>query len=91
MWTQLNRLLRYADGAGTLSSPLVEYVSAAAENGSDCGIDADDSDNLAIPFQLDEIEVPCGSLSSRMHCVMVGWNNPPSLECATRWVGRVFP
>lgn len=29
--------------------------------------------------------------SNRIASVMVGWNSPPNLEYAERWVGRVWP
>lgn len=37
MWTQLKRLYGYAEGAGKESKPLVEYVRAEDEKGSENG------------------------------------------------------
>lgn len=68
MCTQLNRLLGYAEGAGKLSDPFVEYVSSADENGSEVGKDGWLSKLSKDPG----VTLANGSLSSLMHWVIVG-------------------
>ena len=75
-----------------VSTPLVVYVSSDEENGSFGGrLEVRDVPDSWAGEGFDDGEVPCGSLSSRITWVIVGWKRPPYLEWAMRWTGRVLP
>lgn len=88
MCTHACRLLSYADGAGNVSSPLVENVRCPPLKGS-----------MRSGLFGDVVGFVGGSFSSRkgprdrrrIACVMVGWKRPPNVEWADRWVGRTWP
>lgn len=80
--------MRYADGAGNVSEPFVEYVRCPNVKGSERS--AVLSDFLAL--------VGCSCSwrngpreSSRMASVTVGWKRPPYCEYWPRCVGRSCP
>lgn len=92
MCTQLWRRDRYADGAGKVSEPFVEYVRVPDVKGSvtsgDFGFK--DGEEWEVFGFGSEDEYGCAE-RRRIACVMVGWNKPPYCEYFVRCIGKVCP
>lgn len=92
MCTQLWRRDRYADGAGKLSVPLVEYVRMPEVKGSMISGDLGLSEGEDGPDSTVNSEDENGCEDRRrIACDMVGWKSPPYCEYFVRCTGSVWP